>query len=99
MLLRLYVDSGDIRLHYFAAKDYVKIEKQVVFLDNSNGEKVQVIITDIQSYLPAMNYMLAFNDASDIIWYWDEPTITLDYESHIHFYIYKKIGNIMKFLM
>ena len=26
--------------------------------------------------------MLAFNDASDIIWYWDEPTITLDYESH-----------------
>ena len=26
--------------------------------------------------------MLAFNEASDIIWYWDEPTITLDYENH-----------------
>tara|TARA_B100001287_G_scaffold273528_1_gene277145 strand:- start:58 stop:2436 length:2379 start_codon:yes stop_codon:yes gene_type:complete len=78
------VDSGDIRLHYFAAKDYVKNRRTggIFRVDNSNGEKVQVIITDIQSYLPAMNYMLAFNEASDIIWYWDEPTITLDYENH-----------------
>ena len=27
-----------------------------------------------------MNYMLAFNEPNDIVWYWDEPTITLDYE-------------------
>ena len=78
------IDSGDIRLHYFAAKDYVKNRRTggIFRVDNSNGEKAQVIITDIQSYLPAMNYMLAFNEPSDIIWYWDEPTITLDYENH-----------------
>ena len=74
------VDSGDIRLHYFAAS-YVKNRRTggIFRVDNSNGEKVQVIITDIQSYLPAMNYMLAFNEIrkqNDIIWYWDEPTIT-----------------------
>ena len=76
-------DAGDIRLHYFAAKDYVKNRRTgaIFRVDNSNGEKVQLIITDIQSYLPAMNYMLAFNDEKNIIWYWDEPTITLDYET------------------
>ena len=26
--------------------------------------------------------MLAFNEPNEIIWYWDEPTITLDYENH-----------------
>ena len=26
--------------------------------------------------------MTAFNDRKDIILYWDEPTITLDYEDH-----------------
>ena len=26
--------------------------------------------------------MLAFNEKEKIIWYWDEPTITLDYETH-----------------
>ena len=29
-----------------------------------------------------MYYMLSFNNASDIITYWDEPTITMDYENH-----------------
>ena len=29
-----------------------------------------------------MNYMLAFNKAEDIVWFWDEPTITFDYNSH-----------------
>jgi len=78
------LDSADIRLHYFAAKDYVKNRRTggIFRVDNSNGEKVQVIITDIQSYLPAMNYMLAFNEPEKIIWYWDEPTITLDYDIH-----------------
>ena len=77
-------DPPDIRLHYFAAKDYVKNRRTgaIFRVDNSNGEKVQLIITDIQSYLPAMNYMLAFNESNDIIWYWDEPTITLDYDTH-----------------
>ena len=40
------------------------------------------MISDVQSYLPAMNYMRAFNELEDMILYWDEPTITLDYEGH-----------------
>ena len=77
-------DPSDIRLHYFAAKDYIKNRRTggIFRVDNSVGDKVQVIITDIQSYLPAMNYMCAFNNEEDIVWYWDEPTITLDYEEH-----------------
>ena len=77
-------DPGGIRLHYFAAKDYVKNRRTggIFRVDNSVGDDVEVIISDIESYIPAMNYMLAFNKAEDIIWYWDEPTITLDYENH-----------------
>tara|TARA_B100001093_G_scaffold519633_1_gene609568 strand:+ start:2161 stop:4554 length:2394 start_codon:yes stop_codon:yes gene_type:complete len=77
-------DPGDIRLHYYAAKDYTKNYKTgaIFKVDNSVGDKVDIIISDIQSYLSAMNYMCAFNKEEDLIWYWDEPTITLDYESH-----------------
>ena len=77
-------DASDIRLHYYAAKDYTKNYKTgaIFRVDNSVGDKVEIIISDIQSYLSAMNYMCAFNDEKDIIWYWDEPTITLDYETH-----------------
>ena len=77
-------DPGGIRLHYFAAKDYVKNRRTggIFRVDNSVGDKVQIIISDIMSYLPSMNYMLAFNKKEDIIWFWDEPTITLDYKTH-----------------
>ena len=77
-------DPGDIRLHYYAAKDYTKNYKTgaIFRVDNSVGDKVEIIISDIQSYLSAMNYMCAFNKEEDIVWYWDEPTITLDYEEH-----------------
>ena len=37
-----------------------------------------------------MNYMLAFNEPENIIWYWDEPTITLDYAEHEFHSNYKK---------
>jgi|TARA_B100001094_G_scaffold195591_1_gene189564 hypothetical protein len=74
----------DIRLHYYAVTDFVRNRRSggIFRVDNTNGEKVKIIITDIQSYLPAMNYMLAFNKKEDILWYWDEPTITLDYNEH-----------------
>ena len=36
-----------------------------------------------------MKYMLAFNDPSELIWYWDEPTITLDYPEHKYHEILK----------
>ena len=76
--------ANDIRLHYFAAADYT-INKRgggIKKVDNSNGIKVELIICDIRSYLPAMYYMMAFNKASDIIVQWDEPTITMDYKDH-----------------
>jgi hypothetical protein len=76
--------SADIRLHYFAAKEYT-INKRtggIGKVDNSVGDSVEIIICDIKSYLPAMYYMLAFNKKEKIITYWDEPTITMDYSEH-----------------
>jgi hypothetical protein len=76
--------ADDIRLHYFAAKEYSKNKRTggIGKVDNSVGDEVEIMICDIKSYLPAMYYMLAFFSAKDIILYWDEPTIALDYEEH-----------------
>ena len=76
--------AEDVRLHFFAAADYT-INKRtggIGKVDNSNGRKVEIIICDIRSYLPAMYYMLAFNSPRNIVVQWDEPTITMDYQSH-----------------
>jgi len=76
--------ADDIRLHYFAAKEFT-INKRtggIGKVDNSVGNNVEIMICDIKSYLPAMYYMLAFFKPDDIIMYWDEPTITLDYDEH-----------------
>jgi len=77
-------NADDIRLHYFAAKDYSLNKKTggIGKVDNSVGDLVEIMICDIKSYLPAMYYMLAFNNPENIILYWDEPTITLDYSDH-----------------
>ena len=77
-------DAEDIRLHYYAAKEYTKNAKSggIGKVDNSQGEKVEIMISDVQSYLPAMLYMLAFNPKENIITYWDEPTMTMDYAEH-----------------
>lgn len=76
--------ASDIRLHYFAAANYKTNAKSggIGKVDNSVGTKVEIMICDVASYLPAMYYMLAFHNESDIITYWDEPTITMDYETH-----------------
>ena len=76
--------ADDIRLHYFAAKEFTKNKRTggIKKVDNSIGDNVQIIICDIRSYLPAMYYMLAFFSAEDIVTYWDEPTITMDYDEH-----------------
>ena len=76
--------TSDIRLHYFAASEY-SINRRtggIFKVDNSVGNKVEIMITDVESYLIAMRYMLAFNDEKEIITYWDEPTITMDYDTH-----------------
>lgn len=76
--------ADDIRLHYFAAKEFTRNKRTggIKKVDNSIGDNVQIIICDIRSYLPAMYYMLAFFSANDIVTYWDEPTITMDYDEH-----------------
>ena len=77
-------DTDDIRLHYSSAKEYTRNKKtgNIEKVDNSVGDRVEIIICDIKSYIPAMNYMVAFNKKEEIICYWDEPTITMDYENH-----------------
>jgi hypothetical protein len=77
-------DAADIRLHYSAAKEFTRNKKTGAIdkVDNSIGDKVEIMISDIKSYLPAMYYMLAFNPKEKIILYWDEPTITMDYPVH-----------------
>lgn len=76
--------SSDIRLHYYAAIDYTVNKKTggIGKVDHSNGNNVEIMICDVQSYLTAMYYMLSFNNQDNIITYWDEPTITLDYDNH-----------------
>ena len=89
-------DPGDIRLHYFAAKEYVKNRRSgsIFKVDNSIGDRVEIMICDIESYIPAMHYMRSFNDVSNLIMYWDEPTITMDYQHHeLHATIQKNWQN------
>ena len=96
-------DAEDIRLHYSAAKDYVKNRRTggIFRVDNSVGDKVEIMISDIKSYIPAMLYMCAFNRPENMITYWDEPTITLDYQNHEchemihHNWVENKIPNVV----
>lgn len=96
-------NEEDIRLHYFSAKKFDKNYKTggIYKVDNSVGDNVEMIISDIKSYLIAMRYMLKFNTKEKIITYWDEPTITLDKtDNDIHKYISvnckeNKINNII----
>jgi hypothetical protein len=84
--------TEDIRLHYFAASQFLKSDRTGKFIktknligkkvDNTVGDKVEIMICDIRSYLYAMYYMLAFNPKEKMITYWDEPEITLDCEEH-----------------
>lgn len=76
--------ADDIRLHYFAAKEYAKNKRTggIGKVDNSVGDNVEIMICDIKSYLPAMYYMMAFFKTEDLVTYWDEPTITMDYMNH-----------------
>jgi hypothetical protein len=77
-------DQIDIRLHNSAAVDCIRDRRSGAIrkVDNANGSKVEIIISDIQSYLHAMEYMLKFNSVETLLKYWDEPTITMDEETH-----------------
>ena len=67
--------ADDIRLHYFAASEYSIHRRSggIGKVDNSVGDKVQIMICDIKSYLIAMHYMLAFTPTNP-------ETIDIEYE-------------------
>lgn len=81
-------DQEDIRLHYNSvSEDGVTRDKRsgrIKKVDNTKGNKVEMIISDVKSYLHAMRYMMAFNsfETKNILLYWDEPTVTLDNTDH-----------------
>jgi hypothetical protein len=76
--------ASDIRLHNFSAANFIVNKRSggIGKVDHSIGTKVEIMICDVLSYTSAMHYMLAFHSSDDIITYWDEPTITMDYENH-----------------
>ena len=69
----------DIRLHYFSVNSYNDKYKNP---DHSDGSKLNLLISDIHSYEYAMNYLLQFSDLENIILFWDEPTISMDHDTH-----------------
>jgi hypothetical protein len=73
--------SDDVRLHYSSVRTFTEKfgKKRPV---HSDGRNVELMICDIQSYLHAMFYMKAFHPVENTILFWDEPTITMDYETH-----------------
>jgi len=78
-------DASGIRLHYYAATDYTVDWRSggIRKVDNSVGDKVEIMICDVKSYISAMYYMMSFTpDTNNIITYWDEPTISMDEEEH-----------------
>jgi hypothetical protein len=76
--------ASDVRLHNFAAINYTVNRKSggIYKIDNSIGDNVEIMICDVKSYIIAMHYMLAFNNEDKLITYWDEPTISMDYNEH-----------------
>jgi hypothetical protein len=76
--------TDDIRLHNAAAVKYTVDSRSGAIrkVDNSIGSKVELIVCDMVSYLFAMYYMKAFNHPNNIVLFWDEPTISLDKETH-----------------
>lgn len=70
----------DIRLHFFAINTYSndKYKKPI----HSDGIKVEMLICDLYSFENAMLYMKSFFPIHELLLFWDEPTISMDYEEH-----------------
>lgn len=85
--------TEDVRLHYFSVKTFIT-ERGRKRPDHSDGANLELLICDIQSYEIAMLYMLSFFEKSKIILFWDEPTISMNYEEHE---LHKNILNIWQF--
>jgi hypothetical protein len=85
--------TEDVRLHYFSVKTFIT-ERGRKRPDHSDGANLEMLICDIQSYEIAMLYMLSFFEKSKIILFWDEPTISMNYQTHE---LHKYIVNIWEF--
>ena len=82
---------SDIRLHYYAVKEATRDKNgRIRRVDNTIGDEVEIMICDIKSYIHAMLYMKAFNNVNNLIAYFDEPTISLDYNEHEFHKLIKK---------
>jgi hypothetical protein len=77
-------DTSDIRLHNSSAVIFETDYRSGAIrkIDHSVGTKVEIMISDLGSYLCAMWYMKTFNHVENILVFWDEPTISLDVTSH-----------------
>lgn len=73
--------ADDVRLHYSSVRTFTEKygKKRPV---HSDGRNVDLMICDIQSYEVAMLYMTSFFESNNTVLFWDEPTITMDYETH-----------------
>ena len=71
----------DVRLHYFSVKSYIT-EKGRKRPDHTDGSNIEMLLCDIPSYEIAMLYMLSFFKKENILLFWDEPTISMNYDSH-----------------
>lgn len=80
----------DIRLNYNAINKFEIKKNGRKVPDHTDGTKVEIMICDAKSYEIAMIYMKAFNSVSDLVLFWDEPTIGLDVEQHPLHSIIKK---------
>ena len=80
--------SMDIRLHYFAAVGYNKNNNNnnnnnnSKKVNNADGRNVQLMICDLVSFEIAMKYMETFHAVSQMVFFWDDVTISLEEESH-----------------
>lgn len=74
----------DIKLHYYAVTKCTRDKRngKIKQVDNSEGNKVEMMICDIESFVHAKEYMLQFKQGNRMMVWLDEPTITLDYEDH-----------------
>jgi hypothetical protein len=88
-------DVSQIRLHNNAVSSYINT-KYGKRIDNTDGQNVQIIISDIKSYETAMLYLLAYSKKENVVLFWDEPTIMMDKVTSEHHEIIKKVCQINK---
>lgn len=75
---------SDIKLHNSAAIKASRNRKTgaIYKVNNEFGEKVEILVCDLQSFRHAQAYMSTFFPRETILTYWDEPTILLDEVDH-----------------